>query len=65
VEKPDIVICPNCSAVYERVSETAAKRQEGAFECSCGYALASWGGKVFPKFIKLKETPKKNERENP
>jgi hypothetical protein len=58
MEKPDILICPSCWAVYERVTEGASKRQEGCFECSCGYALASWGGKVFPKFIKLKEASK-------
>jgi hypothetical protein len=55
MEKPDIVICPNCMAIYERFSETGAKWQEGYFECSCGYTLAAWGGKVFPRFIKLKE----------
>jgi hypothetical protein len=56
--KPVIVICPGCWAVYERVTEKLPAWQEGSFECTCGYALAHWGGSIVPKFAKLKDAPR-------
>jgi hypothetical protein len=56
--KPDIVICPSCWAVYERIVERLPEWQEGSFECTCGYALAHWGTYNALKFIKLKDASK-------
>jgi hypothetical protein len=52
--KPDLVICPECRAVYERQMEKLVTWHQGSFECTCGYALAHWGSLIVPKFIKLK-----------
>jgi hypothetical protein len=56
--KPEIVICPDCWAVYERQMERLPAWNEGSFECTCGYALAHWGSPIVPKFIKLKGASK-------
>jgi hypothetical protein len=56
--KPQVVICPDCSAIYERQLETLPERHEGSFECTCGYVLSYWGSSNVPKFIKLKDGSK-------
>jgi hypothetical protein len=53
--KPEIIICPDCWAVYERQMEKLPAMDEHYFECTCGYVLAYWGSSIVPRFVKLKD----------
>jgi hypothetical protein len=52
----DIVICPMCGTVYERLKERVTTKAQSSFICSCGHLMARWKGFVVPSFIKMEES---------